>query len=205
MGNNSDNATFDGAELFAECLAQATLVVKQVLPSHYINPTPDAEWDVRDLLSHMVNLLESVPNVLIGRESALVDELEDDDSVEVAVVDLAVQWQQATDQAEAALLDSDLEDSVNVQGEQLLVETFLIEIAGDLLIHTWDLGEAIGMPVKFPTATVSAVLDTVPSAMSESITSHVLASQSHMPPKNSDPQSRLLALFGRTPTWRLAS
>ena len=61
-------SAMDGSELFSECLVQATRVVKQVLPGHFANPTPEAELDVRDLTNHMVGLLESVPGLLaVGR------------------------------------------------------------------------------------------------------------------------------------------
>ena len=48
MTGNIESMNIDVVNLFGDCLAQATMVVKQVLPAHATNATPDTEWDVRD-------------------------------------------------------------------------------------------------------------------------------------------------------------
>jgi len=201
MAGNSDNLNIDGVDLFGECLAQATLVVKQVLPAHATNATPDSELDVRDLTSHMLTMLESVPAVLHGLATEIdyeADELAD------GTTDLSMQWQTAADQAEATVAEIDLDDTVMYNGEQTAVENFLTDVAGDLLIHAWDLGEAIGMPVRFPTIVAEAVMETTVVPNKLMLGSHSLITESIDPPANADLQARLLALFGRSYAWRSA-
>lgn len=204
MAQDTANLNIDGTELFSDCLAQATLVVKQVLPTHLTNATPDAEWDVRDLTGHMLALLESVPRVLSGSATAVAEDLHDEDLLETETTDLSMAWQAALDKAEAIIIDIDAEDTVMHNGEQTAVENFLIEVAGDLLIHAWDLGEAIGMPVRFQPAVAAAVLETTIVPNTVMLSSHTLFADPIDPPANADFQARLLALFGRSLAWRTA-
>lgn len=199
MAGNSDNLNIDGVDLFGECLDQATLVVKQVLPAHATNATPDSELDVRDLTSHMLTMLESVPAVLRGIATEIEYEA---DELAGGTTDLSMQWQTAADQAEAAVAEIDLDDTVMYNGEQTAVENFLTDVAGDLLIHAWDLGEAIGMPVRFPTIVAEAVMETTVVPNKLMLGSHSLITESIDPPANADLQARLLALFGRSYAWR---
>ncbi len=207
MADNTNIITIDGAELFSDCLAQATMVVKQVMPIHYANATPDAELDVRDLIGHMLAIVESLPAVLSGAKVKLrlSDDMYDEDELDVDSTDLSSRWQLAADQAEAISSEVDLEDMVLHDGEQTAIENIMTRIAGDLLIHTWDLGEAIGMPVRFKPNVAEAVMETTIVPNKLMLSSHMLFAEPIDPPANADLQARLLALFGRSHAWRSAS
>ena len=205
MAQNTNSLNIDGIELFNDCLAQATRIVKQVLPSHFTNATPDAEWDVRDLTGHMLAMLESVPSVLAGTKTEITDDLFDEAEIDSEIIDLSMLWQAAADRAEAAMAEVDIEDTVRRNGDQTAVEDFLIEVAGDLLIHAWDLGEAIGMPVRFQPNVAEAVMETTVVPNKLMLSSHTLFTEPIDPPANADLQARLLALFGRSHAWRTAS
>ena len=150
-------------------------------------------------------MLASVPAILKGTAAATSDEMYDEDVMESGTDDLSVQWQTAADKAEAAVAEIDLEDTVMHNGELTAVENFLTDVAGEMLIHAWDVGEAIGMPVRFQQAVAEAILETtvVPSKLM--ISSHGLFTEPIDPPANADLQTRLLALFGRSYAWRTAS
>ncbi|MDL2342011.1 MAG: hypothetical protein QFB87_02965 [Patescibacteria group bacterium] len=87
----------------------------------------------------------------------------------------------------------------------MTIEDFLIELAGDLLIHAWDLGEAIGMPVRFAPEVAAAVMETTVAPNKFMLSNHPLFTEPIDPPANADLQARLLALFGRSYAWRTAS
>lgn len=207
MAENTNNISIDGAELFSDCLAQATMIVKQVMPFHYTNATPDAELDVRDVIGHMLAIIESVPTVLSGDKAKLVvnDDLYDEDELDVDSADLSSRWQLAADQAEAVSSAVEFEDTVSYNGEQKVIEDIMTRIAGDLLIHTWDLGEAIGMPVRFKPNVAEAVMETTIVPNESMLSRCTFFAGPIDPPANADLQARLLALFGRSYTWRSAS
>ena len=201
----SANISLDGAELFNECLAQATVVVKQVLPAHYANATPNTEMDVKELVNHMIGVLESVGIILGHQAVPLLDDLLSDDSIDQEALDLSVQWQSLADRAEAMVNEADLEDTVMYDKELTAIENVLIELSGNLLIHTWDLGEAIGMSVKFERDVAEAIMVTTIVPSKSMLNTHNLFNEPIDPPANADLQTRLLALFGRSYAWRTFS
>lgn len=204
MTTNTQNISLDGAELFVACLAQATRVVKQVLPSHLTNATPDAEWDVRDLMAHMMQLVASVPTVLVGGSMTSTADYSNDDAIDDPIDDVTTLWQAAADKAESAIDEVDIEDTIQHNNKAMPIENFLIELAGDLLIHAWDLGEAIGMPVHFDQTIASVVMETTVLPNPVVLENHGLFTEPIEPPANADMQTRLLALFGRSHAWRSA-
>lgn len=204
MVNNINVSNLDATELFTGCLEQATVVVKQVTPNHYANATPDTESDVRDVASHMLAILQLVTRSLSG-ETAEVDEDALESSIDRAAFDLSVQWQTAIDELETLLNDVDMEAQMDFNGEKIQVENFLVQLAGDLLIHAWDLGEAIGMPVKFGNDVAEAVMETTIVPNNVALPFHNLFAEPISPPANADLQTRLLALFGRSYAWRTAN
>ncbi|MDB5176180.1 MAG: hypothetical protein JWM81_1038 [Candidatus Saccharibacteria bacterium] len=194
----------DGAELFSKCLGQATYVVKQVLPSHYANDTPDAEYDVEDLVHHMMVILNDVARVLDGEESLHGTRVADG-SIDQDALDISARWQAAADRVEAALAEVDLEDVANVDGSEDSIEDYLLKVSGDILIHAWDLGEAIGMPVRFDPRVAETVMETTVVPNASALPAHTLFDQPISVPANADLQTRLLAIFGRTRAWRAAA
>lgn len=203
MITNINNTNLDAAELFTECLAQATVVVKQVMPSHYSNVTPDNDADVRDVVDHMLNILSIVSSSTF--ESDIDLEAEDGEGLDQSTFDLSVQWQLAADAAEAAINEMDIEDTIVYNGEPIVVENLLVQLAGELLIHAWDLGEAIGMPVRFNPEVAEAVMETTVVPNTIALPNHNLFAEPIDPPANADLQARLLALFGRSHAWRSAA
>ena len=202
---NTNSITMDGADLFGACLEQATMIVKQVLPMHYTNSTPDTDWDVNELIAHMLIVLQSVPIALAQPGAEQKTDILADDTIDQAALDINVHWQLAVDKAEAIVAEIDLDDIFVHDAKQTIVENFLTEVAGDLLIHAWDLGESIGMPVRFAPALAEAVMETTLIPNQTMRNSHTLFADSINPPANADIQARLLALFGRSYAWRAAA
>lgn len=205
MALHTNSTKLDGAELFSACLKQATLVIKQLRPSHLSNATPDSELDVRDLTTHMLGLLQSIPFILSESPVSTPDEDVLDDALEPAMADIGEIWEAAADADEAIIDEIDLEDTIMYNDETTSVENILTSVAGELLIHAWDLGEAIGMPVRFNLQVAETVIETTIIPNSVMLDSHAMFTESISPPSNADLQSRLLALFGRSYGWRTSN
>lgn len=189
----------DGAELISKCLAEATKVIKQVRPEHMANVTPENEANVRDLLQHMQRTVEAVPNTLEGQFAEAMemdDEREPDDDYDVAIA-----WQTAVDSAEAASEQVDADETIFVNGRELNIDDYLREVSGDLLIHTWDLGKSIGIPVRIEAALAAEVYEHTIHHKQE-LKSQGILSNSLDVPDSASIQGKLLALFGRPSDWR---
>jgi hypothetical protein len=89
----------DGIKLFQDCLGQSTAVVKQVRFDHFANSTPNSDWNVRDLLGHMLYELSWVPDLLAGLSIEETGTKYEDDLVGDDDVALSSNWQLAVDQA----------------------------------------------------------------------------------------------------------
>lgn len=191
----------DGADIFRTCILRATAVVKQVRPEHFANATPDTDWNVRDLLAHMMRELATVPQtlkgVLPGDRVALSDEdlLGDDD------IDLSTNWQAAVDRAERALDNIDSDEIISTAFGDTSIDEYLSQIASDELIHAWDLGSSIGVPVHFDSSLAGTVYDIASPNKQRMHESERFAREIEIVGE-ADMHTKLLALFGRRADWR---
>jgi uncharacterized protein (TIGR03086 family) len=190
----------DGADIFKSGLLLATTVVKQVRPDQFANDTPDSEWNVRDLIGHMLNELCWVPAMLAGSTIDEVGDRYDGDLIGDTDTDLSVTWQEAADKAETATDEADLEDTAHLSYGDVTNEEYLRDEGIDQLIHAWDLGKSIGVPVHFDVVTAQIVYDTVLPKQAMLAQSGLFAKPLTVP-DTADLQTRLLALFGRDAGW----
>lgn len=192
----------DADELFTECLAQATAVVKQVRAEQFALPTPCTEWTVRDLAGHMLYELSWMPDLLEGKTIREVGDIYDGDLIGSSDIGLAVQWDNAATKAEEAVAHADLEATVHVSYGDVTVAEYLRESAADQLIHAWDLGQAIGVSVTFDEDIALTLYDRVKNDAEIMHQSGLFAPPKDVP-ADANTQTKLLALYGRSvDTWR---
>lgn len=151
--------------------------------------TPCHGWDARDLLEHVIGFHE----VLLLRPLGVKANRPKDD--------IPARWL-ATQLATFAALDANWDHPVDLPGDSILdVATLLPALTNDVLVHTWDLGKAIG---------IEPVLD---EELCERALSGALANEATLRstgmyaraidvPASADTQSRLLGYLGRDPGWK---
>lgn len=188
----------DADELFTEILNQATVIAKQVRPEHLAQPTPDTEWTVRDLLQHILYELCWVPDILAGKT---LEEVGDKYAGELFTDanDFVIEWELASAAAEDAVGHADLDRIVHLSYGNRTAEKYLREAAADQLIHSWDLGEAIGVKVTFDPQIAMAVYDDLHD---KDLQSSGLFAPPVDVPADADLQTKLLAYTGRPLDWR---
>ena len=135
---------------FTTVLDRACELVASVQAHQWVLPTPCVDWNVRDLVNHMVGGTNMVTYGFLGKEigpSFYGDHLG---------ADPAAAYRTAIDQVTAILrADVGLWHRVlpmpwgETSGERL-VEMFM----GDHLIHAWDLGQSVGVTLRFDDALV---------------------------------------------------
>jgi uncharacterized protein (TIGR03086 family) len=156
-------------------------------------PTPDADWNVRDLVRHVIIEQQWVPYLLaggsIGTAQLTIAPLGDD---------LAEEWHLYSLAATTAWSDADPESLVTLSYDTVPVAEYLREQVSDVAIHSWDLARAVGADERLDDALVEAVW-TVFEPQKETLA----ASGLYAPPvpleDDAPLQFRLLAVTGRDP------
>ena len=136
----------DAKQLFNRTLAQATVEVESVAPSDLDLATPDNDWDVQALVNHMLYQLVLVPEILSGKT---MDEIGSKYDQDLIGIDLETSWNNAVQNALEAVDGCEMGSISYSDLGSMQNSDYLSLTATDLLIHSWDLGIAIGRHVEF--------------------------------------------------------
>lgn len=154
-------------------------------------PTPDADWTVRDLVSHVVEEQQWVPHLLAG--SSIADAQR---RIQPLGEDLRAEWRlyslAATSAWDAAAPDT----RVNLSYDTVPVSDYLREQVSDVAIHSWDLARAVGADETLDDTLVEAVWTVFEPQRDTLSASGLFAAPLPLPP-DAPLQLRLLALTGR--------
>ena len=154
-------------------------------------PTPDTDWNVRDLVAHVVEEQQWVPHLLAGRSvpqaRASIERLRDD---------LAEEWALYSFAAASAWASTPADAPVQLAADTVTAEEYLREQVADVTIHTWDLARAIGADETLDDELVRAVW-TVFEPQKDALEASGLFASPVAIPDDAPLQSRLLAVTGR--------
>ena len=154
-------------------------------------PTPDTDWTVRDLVSHVIEEQQWVPHLLAGRTIQQARR-----AIEPLRDDLAGEWQLYSFAATVAWHETSQDSIVHLSHDDVPVAEYLREQVSDVAIHTWDLARAIGADELLEPAIVEAVWTVFEPQRDTLVASGLFASPVPIP-DDAPLQSRLLALTGR--------
>ncbi|MDQ1384348.1 MAG: hypothetical protein QOG65_1727 [Actinomycetota bacterium] len=130
----------DPRPLFMAATTTATEVIGAIRPEQLTNPTPCAEFDVRDLLGHLVGVVQRVAAMGRGNDPMTVGELP-----EVADSGWASAWRAAVDDADDAWRDeSALERTIVLPWATDSGANALLGYVSEITVHTWDLAQGTG-------------------------------------------------------------
>ncbi|CAN5158411.1 maleylpyruvate isomerase family mycothiol-dependent enzyme [soil metagenome] len=162
-------------------------------------PTPDTEWTVRDLVAHVIEEQQWVPQLLAGRSieqgKGIIEPLRDD---------LAGEWELYSFAASAAWDAADPNASVQLSYDTVPVAQYLREQVADVTIHSWDLARAAGADETLDEELVQAVW-CVFEPQQESLAATGLYASRVQVADDAPLQTRLLAVTGRDVSAPLAA
>lgn len=187
-------------ELFLRSLDKATSVFARLKPSDYGKPTPDDDWDVHALANHMLYEISWVPDILAGRRVAADSDRYDGD---LLGSDPPAAWAEAAALARGQVRLYDPDGIALVSYGEIYNDEYLREVAGDLLIHNWDLAAALGLDrsVDFEAA-ATVYRDLRPEV------DKLQGTGVYGPPlkvsRFADPLAKLLTITGRDAGWHPA-
>ena len=185
----NNDAAPDPVELYRAATDRAVAVADAVSPEQLGSPTPCTEWNVQQLIDHLVGGTEYLLTATTGGEPAQrVQATAADYRRGVDDVLNAVSLPGAMDRTCTSPLGFEWPVSQAVAG------TFM-----DVLIHTWDLSRATGQDEKLDPALVDACAAMFLPDMPERGREAGIIGPAVKVGDDASPQDRLLAAMGRRP------
>lgn len=183
----------DAKQIFAKATKQVAAVMGDVTVDTYAQPTPCSEWDVQALANHMVNELAWVPDLLQGKTIAEVGSKYDGD---LLGQDAAAAWKHYLSAAAAAVEAANLNTTVHLSYADVPASHYIAEIGSDILIHSWDLGQALERTTSLNPQLAQAVYDLVLPRADEFKQSGLFGTPVEVA-ADADVETKLLAFYGR--------
>jgi uncharacterized protein (TIGR03086 family) len=158
-------------------------------------PTPCSEWNVRQLVNHLVYENRWTAPIFAGRTIAEVgDRFEGD----LLGDDPKAAWDDAAKEAVDAVQEQGAMDrTVHLSFGDVPGSEYAMQLFADHLIHGWDLARAIGADERLDTGMVDACARWFVANEAGYRSSGAVGPRPDLP-HDADPQTRLLAAFGRT-------
>src|SRR5580704_12636345 len=187
----------DPRELHQRAMAQTETVVAAVEPDQLTLPTPCTEFDVRELLSHMVGGLNRIAIMGEGGDALAVAPRADgvpDDGWLTA-------YRTASSRARAAWADdATLDALIEVPWGKVPGRIALSGYVQEILTHGWDLARATGKPTELDPELASWVLAVARQILPPEPRGGEIPFDPPVPvPPDAGPYARLAAWLGRQP------
>ena len=168
--------------------------VGQIRDGQWDAGTPNTEWNVRDLVSHVLSENLWAPPLFAG---STIGEVGDRFDGDVLGPDPQASWRQASTHALAAADEPGAMDrTVHLSFGDFPGREYAMQLFADHLIHAWDLARAIGADERLDAELVDACA-TWFAAMEDAYRSAGAVAGRPPVPDGADAQTRLLAMFGR--------
>ncbi|NLU68093.1 TIGR03086 family protein [Streptomyces sp. HNM0574] len=172
-------------------------LVHQVEERHWAAPTPCADWDVRELLNHLISEHLWAPHLLGG---ATLTEVGDRFDGDLTGTDPVAAWTEAAAGSRSAFhAPRALDGTVYVSSGQIPAALYCWQMTTDLAVHGWDLAHGLGI-------TGHVIDDALATALYERAVPQIEEWQDLgifdppvTVPEDASPQDHLVALLGRTP------
>ena len=189
--------TPDFVQLHRESIAVASTYVTPLTDADLARPTPCSEWNLRQLLEHMVGQHAGFAEVVrTGAANA--------DAYRPVPFSLS-SWQTSVDELVAAFASADLtREVVEVELHPTRPLPILVLVQAqflDTVVHTWDVATAIGESFTPEPGTADAVLSIAETIPDNERRERPGAAFARALDAGTTPWQRCLALLGRDPEW----
>ncbi|TMM36310.1 MAG: TIGR03086 family protein [Actinobacteria bacterium] len=189
----------DLIDLYRRSVAGFTDRVRQVRPDQWSAPTPCTDWDVRALVNHVVSEERWIRPLLAG---ATVEEVGDRFDGDLLGADPAGAAAGAADDADAAVTGPGaLDRTVHLSFGDFPATEYLRQILADHLVHAWDLAAATGADRALDAAAVAECARWFAGVEDAYRSSGAIGPRVEVPDSAGE-QDRLIAAFGRDPSWK---
>jgi len=168
--------------------------VRQISEDQWTLPTPCTEWNVRDLVNHLVNEDRWAKPLFDGKTIAEVGDALDGDLLGDAPKNV---WSDARSEAVAAITaEGAMDRIVHVSFGDIPGSEYTMQLLVDHVIHAWDLARAIGVDEDLDPELVQLCYKVLAPQEQMLRGSGVYGDRVEVP-KDASLQTKLLALVGR--------
>jgi uncharacterized protein (TIGR03086 family) len=181
---------------YARAMTATRAVINAVRPEQWTAPTPCTEWNVRQLVNHLIGENLWAVELWRGRTIAEVgSRLEGD----LAGDDPAAAYAASVESASLACsAPGAMEATCHLSFGDSSGSDYAAQLFLDSLIHGWDLAMATGQNTRLEPELVEACLPIAQQLTAQFRSTGVFGDNLPIEP-DADAQSRLLALVGRRP------
>lgn len=156
------------------------------------DPTPCAEWRIRDLVNHLVGEHLWVPHLLAGETLEQVGDRYEGD---VVGADPVRAWDEAAERSRTAWDGADLSGTARFSFGEAPLTMYADQMLVDLTVHEWDLARASGQAESLDPAAVALCLVYARAHAERAAGLGIVAPP--VPTTSTDPAVQLLSLLGR--------
>ncbi len=180
--------------MFRRAVAEFDARVQEIGDHQWQAATPDPDWNIHDLVNHVVGEDLWAPPLLAGFTIAEVGNRFDGD---VLRAEPKVAWTMASAAAvQAAEEDGAMDRIVHLSFGDFPGREYAMQLFADHLIHAWDLARAIGADERLDTGLVTSCASWFDAAEDAYRSAGAIAARPRIP-DDADAQTVLLARFGR--------
>ena len=185
----------DQAALHQRAVQEFDARVRAVGDDQWELPTPCSDWNVRQLVNHLVYENRwTVPLMEGGTIAEVGDRYEGD----LLGDDPKAAWAEASSEAVRSVqADGALERTVDLSSGPTPAPEYVNQLFADHLIHAWDLARAVGADERLDPELVEACATWFAEMEPHYRAAGAIGDRPEVPP-DADAQTRLLAAFGRT-------
>ncbi|MFA1551570.1 TIGR03086 family metal-binding protein [Actinomadura chokoriensis] len=184
-------------EDLATVLAMAGDLVAGVRPDQWDDPTPCTDWNVRQLVSHVVAGDRLFAAVLRGEAPPPPDALDPKKSGALGDDPVAAQRTAAHDLVAAVSRPGVLEQTFQIPVGSVPGVAAVRIRAVEAVVHGWDLARATGQQARFPDDIVQRVLEFSRAQLADIPRDRTPFAPSRPAPADAPPIDQLVALLGR--------
>jgi uncharacterized protein (TIGR03086 family) len=185
----------DQAELHRRAVAEFDARVQAVSDDQWVLQTPCSDWNVRQLVNHLVYENRWTAPLMTGSTLAEVGDRFEGDLLGDRPKEA---WDESAREAVAAVgADGALERRVHLSSGLSPAGEYVMQLFADHLIHAWDLATAIGADQRLDPELVDACAAWFAAWEDRYRRGGSIGPRPELP-SGADPQARLLAAFGRT-------
>jgi uncharacterized protein (TIGR03086 family) len=185
----------DQAELHRRAVEEFDARVRAVGDDQWELPTPCSDWNVRQLVNHLVYENRWTVPLMGGSTIAEVgDRFEGD----LLGDDPKAAWEESSTEAVRAVqADGAMERIVDLSSGPTPAAEYVSQLYADHLIHAWDLARAVGADERLDPELVDACATWFAAMEPRYRAVGAIGDRPETPP-DADAQTTLLAAFGRT-------